>query len=154
MHIQQLLERYWEGETTLEEEKILYQYFEGAEIHPDVAYAAPHFQALRIERERRMPAPVLRSRRTNWYRMAGAAAAVVLLACSGWWLTDRYQRQQRAAMAAARFQQEVQTPEEAVEEIKVALSLVSSKLRKGRRAAAKGLHQIEKLDIIKQNNSK
>jgi cytoskeletal protein RodZ len=187
--IHALLEKYWEGETTLEEERALKAYF--AEGAPDERLRpyAPLFQALREEQAVQLAKSKvvpLRPQAYNWQRWA-AAASVALLLGAGWWMFSK----EPAAALATDEKQEVKTtqpiekqlveseklasaaevspkaaqppskkksarprpklnPEEeaAMAEIKAALALVSSKIGKGRREAAKGATHLESMDKI------
>jgi hypothetical protein len=151
MMIQALLEKYWEGETTLEEEGILKAYFNQEEIAPELRYAIPYFQALRIEKALQMQAPPLPLRKANlqsamWGRVA-AAVLVLMLSLSGWRAWQQQQAQQAALAAQEKLYQDTyQNPEEAAREIKAALALVSSKINKGKHKARKGLDQMGRVE--------
>lgn len=198
--IQDLLDRYWEGEATLEEERALKAYFASGEVDPRFAAEAPFFQALREERALQSPNIHLKASMTTvrpvWYQWASAAAVVGMVALAGWWAarprldhqpsvaaTQQHQTTQLAAAQPAQpvldspalaaqpdspqpkinrkprphrnpkplpatQQEETLDPEtqKALEEVRAALALVSSKLNKGRRTAAKNLNQVETLD--------
>jgi len=199
--IQDLLDRYWEGEATLEEERALKAYFASGQADPRFAAEAPFFQALREERALQSPQISLKTAmpvaRPLWYRWAAAATVVGLIAVGGWWMSrqnpdgqpvdiatqqpvgeqpavqpsaqplpeapalaaepdikpqpkiNRKPRHHRSHKPLAEPQpEETLDPEtqKALEEVRAALALVSSKLNKGRRAAAKNLDQVETLD--------
>lgn len=200
--IQDLLDRYWEGEATLEEERALKAYFASGQADPRFAAEAPFFQALREERALQSPNIGLKAAmptaRPTWYRWAAAAAVFGLIAVGGWWMNHQsidsqpvdvatqqqpvseqpsvqppaQPREEAPALAAAPDShpqpkinrkprhhrshkplaepqpEETLDPEtqKALEEVRAALALVSSKLNKGRRAAAKNLDQVETLD--------
>lgn len=86
--IQELLNRYWEGETTLEEERRLRDYFAIGPVPEQFRREAELFLALRAEQAVRMPdrpgqympAPAIR-----WFRWAAAASVALLLAAGAWW---------------------------------------------------------------------
>lgn len=200
--IQNLLDRYWDGEATLEEERTLKAYFASGAVDPRLAPEAPYFQALREERAVQSPnvgikAPVPQMYST-WQRWAAAAAIIGAVALGGWWMNQQNPDstavasmeqhpteqpavqppaspvpQEASAIAEKSAVQEVkinhkprpnrskgprqQPPppiaealdpetQKALDEVRAALALVSSKLNKGRRAATKNLNQVETLD--------
>jgi hypothetical protein len=200
--IQDLLDRYWEGEATLEEERALKAYFASGQADPRFAAEAPFFQALREERALQSPQISLKSAmpaaRPVWQRWAAAAAVIGLIAAGGWWMSHQSPDGQSVDVAtqlqppsqppaaqppaqpqdappalaaepdskpqpkinrkpvrhrshqplAEKQPEETLDPEtqKALQEVRAALALVSSKLNKGRRAAAKNLDQVETLD--------
>lgn len=84
--IQTLLDRYWEGETTLEEERQIRAYFTTGTPDERVVRFAPLFRAIREEQELQLKtvakaAPM----RPVIYQWAVAASIAVVLA-AGWWL--------------------------------------------------------------------
>jgi hypothetical protein len=81
-----LLEKYWEGESSLEEERILKAYFQNAPVNPRFEAEAALFRALQeeqsVEWSRHTEIKPVRSFRFYW-----AAAAVTLLLSAGiWWM--------------------------------------------------------------------
>ena len=200
--IQTLLDRYWDGETTLEEERALKAYFASGEIDERFRSVAPLFQVLRQEKlvnltvkagmERSAPTVPLRVRRfPKAYFWAAAASFALLLTAGWWWLQQPVQveqpvanvqpqpvtPQETPAIPTATAQQKTISPEKpdtpavaqktirrhkkgpavrpidpeteaAMEEIKAALALVSSKIRKGQHEAAKGAVHLESIDRV------
>lgn len=192
-----LLDKYWEGEASLGEERLLKQYFAQDAVDARLRRYAPLFAALRAEKavEYARPAQPARSLTVGWRRWAAAAAVVGLLAAAAWWALTRpaetdptpvadaqpaLPAPQKAAppapaaapapeglanredqpaarprrvkprphpLRADQARQEAEA-ELAMQEIKAALALVSSKINKGKREAAKNLHQIETVDKI------
>lgn len=199
--IQRLLDRYWEGETTLEEERALKEYFNSGQVDHRLQAIAPLFQVLRQEKHLELPqaAKVVQMKPVvySWKKMAVAASVALLLSAGAWWWSDRekidpvangktavqespnkpeMQEGQAATLADsndATPAAEPQTPvkksvkkrkktnsapsdaetELAMEEIKAALALVSSKIRKGKQEAAKGTIHLETMDkVFKKRN--
>lgn len=198
--INALLEKYWEGDTSLEEERLLKAYFSAGQIDERLRQVAPLFAAIRqeqaVEWQRNTVMKVQAGPSVVWRRWAAAAAAaVVLLAAGWWWLSQPVVPDQNLPLAGNDTQ--VETPadlpkaeslpatpaptvalqasvqpakprsakhrpekataepavsdaetEKALEEIKAALSLISSKLNKGKREATKNLHEIQTLDKV------
>ncbi len=183
-----LLDKYWSGETTLDEERALKKYFAGPAVAEQFRPMIPLFQTLgleksvQLERDNLMPMQVRSSVRSYW---AVAAAIVALLAVGGWWMFGPQQVEEIAVktpiptlpiiappivapsptaptLAVAETPVKVEktlvkrkkiepkpiNPEAelAMQEIKAALALVSSKLNKGKKAATKDLNRLEDLD--------
>lgn len=193
--ISDLLEKYWDGESSLDEERTLKRYFATGPVDERLRNVAPLFAALRAEtRVELQRDPVVQfapGPAVNWRRWAVAAAAATMLITAGWWWMTRpanpteqpavvetpaeaapalngptaeptaaidttmpqlekpvikrpNKRPVRLAVAAAAPVDP--EAERAMEEIKAALALVSSKLNKGKREAAKNLHEFETID--------
>lgn len=86
--IQTLLDRYWEGETTLEEERELKAYFASGHVDEQFQTIAPLFQAFREEQNVRYgktPVVALRPAMFSWQRMAAAASVALALSAGLWW---------------------------------------------------------------------
>ena len=196
--IQALLDRYWEGETTLEEERVLKEYFNSGNYDPRFRNEAPLFQALRAEQNVQLvQAPkvvAMRPTLYSWKNIAAAASVALLIGAGAWWwstqpadiqqpVVDRQQTvpqdtlqtqsiparspellahaaqpsgapkkgqavKRRPGKPDRRPQEVDPEAEMAMEEIKAALALVSSKIRKGRQEAAKGAVHLETVDIM------
>jgi len=200
--IQALLDRYWEGETTLEEERALKAYFASGEVDERLRAVAPLFQALREEQTvqyaHRAKAATLKPVLFNWQKIAVAASVTLMLSAGLWWWTGNERpvdeqivaqppvlpqppvEQETSTMSSVTPDQvadsgQSKTPvlskktfvkrkkpskpqpdpeaEMAMEEIKAALALVSSKLRKGRQEAAKGAIHLENVDKVFKKKS-
>lgn len=197
--IEALLERYWEGETTLEEERTLKAYFASGDVDKRLRAVAPLFQALREEQtvryEKTKVAP-LKPVHFSWQKLAAAASVALLIAAGLWWWTQRETSVPEAVAQKSDVRQEENVPpqnpileenkmnateeskspafvqkppvkhkkilvsqsltpeeEQAMEEIKAALALVSSKMKKGRQEAAKGAVHLENVDKVFKKNS-
>lgn len=91
--IQELLDRYWEGETSLEEERRLREFFAAESIPEQFRQEAAFFRALRAEMSVELPvkAPVQLPRRgvQRYWRLAAASVAFLLMAGAGWWWLAR-----------------------------------------------------------------
>lgn len=208
-----LLEKYFAGETTLDEEKILKAYFNAPVVAPEHQAMAPLFQMLNQEKaavmpelsSRKGPLSFQRSVGPQWPKfMAAAATMLLLITAAAWWwntrpvdlVTDQpiamvpsrddkgtwrgegptlrwnnkgASRDDKGALVNKKRKNKVRKEaqpvltsqidpetEAAMEEIKAAFALISSKINKGRKEAAKGLKEIERMDKgiekIKENS--
>ena len=95
--ISELLDRYWEGETTLEEERTLKAYFNGGNLDARLQAIAPMFQAIReeqaLEMTRKAKVSPMRPQMYLW----AAAASIALLFVAGWWM---FREEQKAPLMA------------------------------------------------------
>ena len=111
--ISQMLDRYWEGASTLEEERTLKDYFQRPDYDPQFKSVAPIFVAIRQEQGIVYDRPIIRPIQNRRYQWAIAAAFLVLLSAAGWWWTQ----QQDNSPELPRMAQ--QAPTVAPEKIKV-----------------------------------
>ncbi len=157
--IDKLLEKYFQGDTSLDEENELKQHFSQHAIDPDLGHWKPLFIYLKSEKGVEMPAlkavqlrPILGGKRTGWrkfYALAVAAAMLAAFAIGGF-LYQKNMAKEKARIAYEKLHTDTfDDPEKAMAEIQKALSLVSRKMNKGKNEAAKGLKKVEKLDIFK-----
>lgn len=149
-HISKLLERYFEGETTLVEERELRRYFSVgpvAEAHRPYRdlfrfFAAGQETALasEIAPDRAVPpANIRRLRiRTAWWR----AAAVIAIALGAWWL---YPTTEPQPTAIDWSQYEPASVEEAFRLTSDALKSASAKLNYGAKEAAREVSKMKKV---------
>ena len=155
-----LLEKYFNGDTSIDDERQLKQYFSQQTVEPDLAHLKPLFVFLKNEKSVAMPErqgvhlrPVSGGKKTGWrrfYSMAVAAAMLATFAIGGF-LYQKNMEAERARIAYEKLHTDTyDSPEKAMEEIKAALALVSRKMNKGKREAAKGLNKVDKLDIFKK----
>ncbi len=191
-HIEALLEKYWEGDTSIEEERLLKSYFASNEVDDSLRQFKPLFQVFREEQtiqfSQKTAVAAIKPQQYNWKPWA-AAASIALLLCAGWWWsvqpdpTNGYVAEttenpvqttqekkikttenpalamQTAPAVATQPRKKSSTnqptrpqideeEEQAMAEIKAALALVSSKISKGRREAAKGAAHLENVDRV------
>ncbi len=189
--IQTLLDKYWSGDTTLEEERSLKAYFAGPQVHERFQPFMPLFQTLRQEQSvllKHVKIVPMRAPVSNRSRWAIAASVVALLGLGAWWLQNQDATPEVVAEIPVLQPIAVPAPqplvvaalpapeivaiakpvlvqkrmtrtkkintapvidaetEQAMEEIKAALSLVSAKLNKGKKAALKDLNRLETMD--------
>ena len=159
--IRELLDRFWEGETSLEEERTLKEYFLYAKVSEDLQETAAYFISLR-----ELPAEVLgvefddevlsrihasggaRVLQMNFFQSywKQIAAAVVVLTVSAWyiWTGDHIAKEDK--IYTAEGQVEDREIQEAFHETKKALFLLSGKFDRGNQQ----MKQLKKFDEATQ----
>ncbi|KAA2242469.1 hypothetical protein F0L74_07955 [Chitinophaga agrisoli] len=155
--IRALLELYWEGETSLEEEEMLRHFFvtHTAALPEDLREAAPLFRYFQAEKEQELPAweiprvaPLPGSR--PWQHWMKYAAALLMMAGAGY-SVQQYIVRHNELSAAAWQQDTYQDPEKAYQEAQKALELLSRNLNKGTEQMEKLAYFNEATDKIKRN---
>lgn len=157
--IKLLVEKYLEGETSLEEEKVLQQYFNEEEVAKDLKSFQPLFQYFRqqkqpelhndfeaqlfskLEEPKRATVKVkqLNKWKTPWVKIAAA----ILLLIGGYTI---YTQQHTAVIdePVDKFAAyDATTTQEAYERTKAALMLISNKLDKGKKKTKESLSAIK-----------
>lgn len=154
--VQALLNRYFEGDTSLEEEKTLHAYFQGTEVHPDHQAFAPLFQWARDEREPRLAAdfeqrligriqaetPVRSVRR---FRALAYAAGLALALSAGWWL---FRTDHMPATPEAWLTDTYDDPELAFAAFSDAMMQVAASMDLGTRLTSESVAPASQLDIF------
>lgn len=152
-HIDQLLDKYWEGQTSLEDEKTLQQYFSGDDIASQHLAYQSLFQFFKKEKGHtysrdielnlsREKEAVIRSVRPFNWRAIAAAFAFLLFASYGVWQISQPTEAERIAQVWE--ENETTDPKQALEEIKSALLLASAKLNQGAKTAAMQVSKVKK----------
>ncbi|MDX1684597.1 MAG: hypothetical protein R3275_05125 [Saprospiraceae bacterium] len=146
----ELLQKYWEGTTTLEEERELRSLSSGKE---DGALGA-YFGGIENISERSVDIDVEglinkesgQSRRPMIIRMNRvlAYAAAVLLLVSAFFVFDRYQNEEPQIASEETFED----PELALEQTREALAFVAAKMNRGRTETVENVKKIEVLNDI------
>ncbi len=148
--IKQLLERYYDGETSLEEEASLRAYFKNNEVPEELLTAKMQFQFFaeaqkeqltkEVFEERLYTPPKAKVRKLRLPRFAYAAAASVALLLAGYFLLPTNTTPKRQYSSR-------KNPEQAYEDTKRALLFISAHLNKG----TKDVKKIKKLHQAKQH---
>lgn len=153
-----LLDRYFAGTSTLEEEAQLRTYFQQDEVPTELEPYRPLFQFFTqagqqqtsagfAERLQKLPTsrPSQRMPRLRpiWYRIA--VAAMVVLAIAAWMLMPEQETNNKQTAAIDWSQYEPQDEEEALRITTSALRKTSSSLRRGMQAASNELEGVKKL---------
>lgn len=105
-NIEFLVKKYWEGETTLEEEQFLKNYFSSGNVDDRFRTEAAFFAAIQAERAVQFTKTSNIRGLYSRYRLSpskiAAAAALFLTACGGWWwASQRPMNSQPAFQAVA-----------------------------------------------------
>jgi len=162
-HIRILLEKYFEGETNLQEEAQLARYFQQENIAEDLLAYKSLFQfydqqkniTLSEEFDQKVQqktTPTKRSHIVRMHRVVGRVAALVALS----WLTyqayDHYLLPEQKNPNYIVLDEEAEA-EMAYQQIKAALLLVSSKMNEGTEKTTSGLIKINQAtEIIRQKD--
>lgn len=149
-HISKLLERYFEGETTVEEERTLRRYFTEGPVTEEHRPFADLFRFFVASREEGYEGEMVSAahkpkeasvRRLRIRPLFWRAAAVVAIAASAWWL---YPEQPAHASAIDWSKYEPATAEEAFQVTSRALRTASAKLNYGARQAAEKVSEVQR----------
>lgn len=158
INVKLLLEKYWDGETSLQEETTLREYFNQSEVADDLKGIQPMFQYFQQEKTHRIEndnfddavLAQLETRtirplrtRTRVVRMISRVAAVALIAVCAYFAYDQFYA---SAKAPEVLTYEDLTDEEklAYEQTKAALAYVSLKLNQGTNIAATNVIKVQK----------
>ncbi len=154
-----LLEKYFDGETTIEEENALGSYFNGDIIADDFKQYQPLFQFFKKEKEITLSQsatyailnipkskPVMKVVRGSglWWK---SAAAILILGVGSFFLIDKlYKTNTKTLVENSRvtIYDENDDPEKAFAEVQAALKKVSKKMKKGNDEAMQGLRKVQK----------
>ena len=157
LQIKALIDRYFEGETTLEEEQLIKQYFKTqAPETEELVRLAPLFMYLDKEKAIEMPGkpavPLHSSEGAGKKRFLypAAAAIALFLMCGSWFIWQNMEKERiRTAARERLYRDHYDNPEQALAEVKSALALVGKKMNKGRKITGKGLKEVKRLEIFK-----
>lgn len=147
--IKKLVDKYWEGTTSLKEEEQLRAYFNGPRVDQRLKSIQPLFVFFKQEQKKTSQRPlrlweVIRQRPQRMWGLVAASIAILMTAA--FWL---YQQQQLlpspsnlASQSANALEKDTyEDPEVAFQQAKAALMRVSKGLNKGVNATKKGLVQ-------------
>lgn len=158
-HIKSLLDKYWEGETSLQEETELKMYFSSKNVDEKLKPFKPLFQFFKDEREDTstigLEQKILDEIQGNtkkvkklsvWRPLLKYAAALAFVLFSGYAV---FQNTMNPSInESVVYHDNPQDAIEAYNEVKAALALVSNKLEKGTSTAAFGLNKTKNTNGI------
>ena len=149
-NIREVLEKYWDGETSLEEERELRSYFASSQVAEEFAPFIPLFAFFDEEKHKEMSAHITLPREiktgkvVNFKWLINIAASIVIF-ISIFFINKNLNRDRVDQYA---YNDTYQTPEEAYLEVKQALLFVSAKMNKGVSTVSQSLEKMEPLDEI------
>ncbi|MFZ1704008.1 MAG: hypothetical protein WAT79_06655 [Saprospiraceae bacterium] len=155
--IHHLLEKYWEGETTLEEEKTLQAYYRTGNVAEEHKAFSPLFEYIAQQETLSYSLPPLenviqQARETKVIRLKTytkwiyAIAAVFVLGLASWFVfLPNVSETNQASLI-----HEIEDPEEAYRVTMEALAMVSGKLNRGTESISIGLGNVDKANIFKE----
>jgi len=123
--IKQLLEKYWAGDTSLEEERTLKTFFSGDAVPEELTKYRPLFlwktkqMQVKDNRTLKMPADF------QWYSMLKIAASILLILTMGIGFYTHYQQEKDMDRI---FSETYSNPEDALKETKIVIGKISSAL--------------------------
>lgn len=147
--IGQLLEKYWNCETSLEDEQILRSYFSGPNVPDQLKDAADLFRFFESERKRAldenfdhsMMRSVKKTERTTkvismvrWVQVARIAAGVLVMVAAGYFVRNEIMKSKDQVQA---LEDTFTDPKDALEETKKALMMISRSFGKAKEGAGK-----------------
>ena len=160
--INNLLEKYFEGETNLQEEKQLKHFFTQERVPEQFESYQPLFQYLEQEAKVELDASfdekilsaiaetdakIVPMRRFSAVRWISRAAAVVAFVGLGWWASDQILNPPTNTVTAIDWSKyEVKEPEEAFNFTQMALLKASSELNQGTNTAAREVSNLKTLN--------
>jgi hypothetical protein len=128
--IKQLLERYWQCETSLEEEQLLQTFFLGSNLPEDLKIYQPLFvrtnKQIGIKASKDLVTRVNKPFRPFFYPALKIAASILLLLTIGVGFFTRYQQEKQIDKL---FSDTYANPEEAVRETEQVVARISSVLQ-------------------------
>jgi hypothetical protein len=144
--IEQLLEKYWNAETSLEEEQELHQFFQGNDVPEKLKETATLFRYFETEKSRTLnenfDASVtkqIKQRRggkvvsmTNWFQIARVAAGVAVIVAAVYLIGHEVRKSSPHEMADTESD-----PKLAFEQTKKALLMISKNFHKAQNEASK-----------------
>ncbi len=151
--IDALLEKYWQGETTVAEEAQLRQFFSEedppARLRPVAALFQYYETPPQLDEafdERVLSQLHKQNRASMWPNMLKVAAVVVLFLLGGFWWSQTYDDSPDPVVAVAAPSDTYEDPEQAYREAKQALLLVSTLMNEG----TQHLTKLEEFDEAQQ----
>jgi len=165
-NIKELMEKYWDGETDLQEESTLKTYFAGADVHPSLEQFRALFSYYDVARKdksldsidtavlehiRGKAAPKEAKVRSLTRVLSIAAAILVLIGTlTVFWNTDTGRSANGGAIVQNFNENNPEDAKLALAEVKAALALVSNKVNKGKLEAIKGLSKTKAIPTLKR----
>jgi len=156
-NINHLLEKYWLGETSLQEEETLQQYFNHGNVATQLEQYKSLFQYFKEEQdvmigddfekrlleqiEKEQKVVPTKVRKLSWMTSIRAIAAVGIILMGAVFIFQNINSPQVENDRFAKY--EITDQDEAIEATRLALALLSGKMRKGSKKATKGFSEMK-----------
>ncbi len=148
--LDKLLKKYWEGETSIEEEKQIKQLLLSTEeniLQNEKTIFEFFSNEKKIKYSGELPSKNTKVIKHNFIRTISIAASIILLFAYGSLIYNN----NGLANEKSIVKHEITDPDEALEITKDALAMLAVNYKKGEESVTSTIENLEKLDIIKQN---
>jgi len=146
--IKGLLEKYWAGDTSSEEESVLKSFFSGESVPEELKSYKPLFlwktNQLQLKGNRELKIESERSSDSQWYSFLKTAASILLVITLGLGIYTHYQQEKYLDKI---FSETYSNPEDALQETKSVIGKISSALNLAKDKQV----EIQKIDSLEQN---
>ena len=154
VNIQSILEKYWEAETSIEEENILRSYFLYGQVAPEHEAFRPMFDFFAEEKSQQYDKALSFDPKTQikplvpWRKRVLSIAAIFVVLMAATWV---FRFQQTGSLNDTMEYASVENPDEALNVTMEALALLGKKLNHSSNHIHQNILHTEKMDIIKPN---
>ncbi len=151
--LNKLLEKYWNGETSLEEEKIIKKHFKEESAGKDIDNLGALFAFFEKEKNIKYNGDLLKSKpvvkeskviKMAFIRKIAVAASILLVLSVGTYVGNSYLTKNNTSYA----KNEIKDPEKARKIAEDALAILASNYVKGEESMTKSIESFEKINII------
>lgn len=156
--IEILLQRYFEAETDVQEERQLKAYFQSGDLDPafevyrDLFILTNADQSIEIsdDFEKRLLTKIQQSPvvRIGIRRVMAIAASLILVVVAGWWVINQQNSKDATELV---MEDTYDDPEEAYRQVTAALALMSSTMDKGQQMTIQSVAPAQQLGVIQMN---
>jgi hypothetical protein len=156
-NIDHLLNKYWEGESSLEEEQVLKDYFKSGNVANEHQAFSGLFDFFEVqsaitfqgelkmdEKIKTLPSPQFEKIFDLKRYVLAAAASVIILAGITFIVKNEVTKTEKPSLV-----HEIEDPEEALEVTLKALAMLSGSLNEGQATLINGLQNVEKAGILR-----
>jgi len=145
--IKQLLEKYWAGDTSSEEERALKAFFSGDKIPEELKKYQPLFlwktRQMQLKGDRKLKTGIKKPVNFQWYSFLKIAASVLLVFTLGIGFYTHYEQEKQMDKI---FSETYSNPEDALKETKNVIGKISSALN----MAKDKQDELQKIDSIEE----
>ena len=152
-NIDQLLEKYWEGETSLQDEQDIKAYFAAGNVSSEHAEMAPLFgyfaNVSQVHTEKDFSQNLVSTPIAKTFNLSYAIRTMAAIFALGICAYTGYQLGQEAKVNNTNMVYEIEDPEKALEVTKQALAMLSTKLKDQTQSVSQDMQRIESANIFK-----